>query len=219
MAAPAAAHVALICDRSSSTLGVSCQPTSVRRAALAWLARGGVREGASFEVLVPGQSYDSSRRIAASNMASRAAGERIALAVAAVDSLPDAVARDRGAAGSAIAETLRLAVDDLADRRGARALVVLSDLRQYTPGRWNFEKRVADPAAFSSWLVHEGLAPDLRGIDVSACGTHHMRGTGATSFDARMARQVVELWMGVFRASGASDPRIVSDCDARSPFG
>jgi hypothetical protein len=208
------AHLALVCDRSSSTLGVSCRASTVRRAAIAWLEHGGVLEGASFEILVPGHGYDSARRIIEHHVASHAVGERVALALAAVDAVSDAVAHDRGAAGSAIAETIRLAVDGLADRRGARSLVVLSDLRQYTPGRWNFERQVPSPAVFSKWLAREGLAVDLHGIDVAACGTHHMRGMGAGSFDARMAREVVELWSGVFRDGGAAGARIVSDCDA-----
>jgi len=214
LVATAPAHVAVVCDLSSSTLGVSCQPSTVRQAAITWLEHGGLLEGASFEVLVPGQGYDSARRIVERRVASHAVGARVALALDAIDALADAVAHDRGPAGSAIAETLRLAVDDLADRRGVRSLSVLSDLRQYTPGRWNFEKQIPSPAAFSGWLAREGLAVDLHGIEISACGTHHMRGKGAGIFDARMARKVVELWSGVFRDAGAADARIVSDCDA-----
>jgi hypothetical protein len=214
MGATAPAHAAVICDLSNSTLGVSCQPSTVQQVARTWLEHGGLVEGATFEVLVPGQSYDSARRIVERRVSSRALGARVVAALDAMDAVGDVVAHDRGPAGSALAETIHLAIDDLADRRGTRSLSVLSDLRQYTPRRWNFEKQIPSPAAFSSWLSREGLVVDLHGIEVNACGTHHMRGKGAGAFDARMARKVVELWSGVFRDAGAPDARMTSDCDA-----
>ena len=213
LAAAAPAHAELICDRSSSTLGVSCAPRAVRRSVIDWIARGGVHDGASLEVLVPGHSYDSARQVVAYRASGQGVGERVARAVELVDAVPDAIVNDRGPAGSAIAETLRVAVDHLHDTGGMRALVVLSDLRQYTPGRWNFERSVPSARAFAAWLARERLAVDLRGVDVGVCGTHHMRPAGAARFDAKLAHDVVALWSSVFHAAGA-DPTIYSDCEA-----
>jgi hypothetical protein len=212
LAAAAPAHAVVVCDRSSSTLGVSCQPSTVRRAAIEWLAHGGVLDGASFEVLVPGNSYDSAHRLAVHHTTGQEVGERIARALHAVDALADTIAGERGSGGSAIAETIRIAVEHLGEVRGRRSLLVLSDLRQVTPGRWNFERRVPSALVFAKWLDRAGLTVNLRGLDVDVCGTHHMRGNGAGSFDARMAHDVVELWSSILHAAGC-DARIQSDCD------
>lgn len=57
---------------------------------------------------------------------------------------------------------------------GARRmrLVLVSDLRDVSPGRWDFTVEVPEATNVESALAAQGAVPDLHGIDVLACGVH-----------------------------------------------
>jgi hypothetical protein len=123
-------------------------------------------------------------------------GERTAALLAGAGGLGKSL--QKAPAGSAIAEALHVALGDLQRHRGNLRMVVHSDLRQVTPGRWNFERSVPKPATFLRWLEEQRLVGDLRNVDLRLAGMHHRRAPGAAPFDAKLAEQVEVVWRDAF---------------------
>lgn len=203
-------HLAVVCDRSDSMLGTSCDAVALEAAFDGWLGRSGGLPGGSFTVFGVGTSRDGAAvlfRVAASTTTP---GERTARLLAARHRLGASL---RGSpAGSAIAEALDVVTDDLRARAGRKAVLVLSDLRQVTPGTWNFEAAAPEPAVFTAWLRSAGLFGGLRGVEVQACGLHHRRAPGARRFDAGLAHRVEQAWAGALQAAGAGGGAISASC-------
>jgi hypothetical protein len=204
-------HFAVVCDRSDSMLGLTCDEVTIQAAFDSWLARSGGTPGSAFEVFGVGTSRDGAERVAHVSAESVPAGERLALLLAARARIAAGL---NGAAptGSAIAEAVSVAAATLRSGTGARELVILSDLRQVTPGVWNFEVAVPSPEVFAGWLRATGLSSDLRGVEVRACGLHHRRAPGAPPFDAGLARRVETAWKGAFALMEARGAQLDGNC-------
>jgi hypothetical protein len=207
-------HAAVVCDRSSSTLGVACEAQGLRAAFDAWVADGGGAPGASFTVYVVRRSRDTVERSFSIRVPPIEPGERTAMLLGARAELAAWPSETLEGQASAIAEAISVAASELAERQGRRSLVVLSDMREQTPrGPWNFERFAPRPSAFATWLLAEGLAPDLRGVPVLICGLHHRRGPDARSFNARQAERIREAWQDAFEAMGVTSLTMRSSCD------
>ncbi len=203
-------HLAVVCDRSNSMLGQACDAALLHATFDEWLIRSGGAPGSSFDVFGVGASRDGAERLAHVAAGGESAGERVALLLAARRRL--ATGLDSAPSGSAIAEAVSVAAATLRDRAGERELVILSDLRQVTPGTWNFEVSSPTPEAFAAWLRFGGLSSDLRGVEVRACGLHHQRAPGSPPFDAILAGRVEAVWKRAFDVMGATGARLDGDC-------
>ncbi len=205
-----ARHVAVVCDQSDSMLGAACDTAALDAAYDGWLERSGAAVGSSFAIYGVGASRDGAERLFEVVAGRLPSGDRVARLVSARDRL--AAGLDGAPTGSAIAEALSVAAAGLREQEGARELLVLSDLRQVSPGTWNFEVSAPTPAAFDAWLRSKGLAVDLRGVEVRGCGLHHRRAPGARPYDAPLARRVEAVWKRSFEAMGAPDARLGGGC-------
>lgn len=207
-------HMAVVCDRSNSTLGVACTPEGLLGAFDLWIADGLAAAGSSWSVYVAGSSRDTVRLLYTLSVPERSVGERVALLLSARRELAQLLSGTLEENSSALVEAIHLAMGEIGERKGRYWLVVLSDLRQFTPGRWNFERSVPSPQRFASWWRTERLSVDLRDIPVTACGLHNRRGPGARPYDARIAVQTRDAWDGAFRAMGATEIGMFSTCEA-----
>jgi hypothetical protein len=72
------AHPVLLCDRSDSTLGVSCDDRALTSAVDTWIARGAITPGSSFEALIPGSRRDTATRVLAVETHAASRAERAA---------------------------------------------------------------------------------------------------------------------------------------------
>jgi hypothetical protein len=203
-------HFAVVCDRSDSMLGLTCDEGTLQGAFDGWLARSGGAPGSSFEVFGIGTSRDGVERLAHVSAERVPAGERVALLMAARGRI--AAGLDVAPPGSAVAEAVSVAAATLRSRTGGRELVILSDLRQVTPRVWNFEVAVPSPEVFARWLRATGLSSDLRGVEVRVCGLHHRRAPGAPPFDAALARRVEAAWKRAFDTMEARGTLLDGDC-------
>lgn len=207
-------HTAIVCDRSNSTLGMACTTASLLGAFDGWLADSRATAGAWFAIYRVGSSRDTAQAIYTLAVPERAVGERVAFLLGARAELPQVLPERAAPNASAIAEAISVAVGELRQRGGRYRLVVLSDLRQVTPRRWNFEQVVPPAPRFVAWLQASHLAVDLRGIPVLACSLHHQRGPGASPHDAPQATQLRQVWAHAWRAMGAPDVEMFPTCEA-----
>ncbi|MEW6755823.1 MAG: hypothetical protein AB1505_33320 [Candidatus Latescibacterota bacterium] len=204
-------HWAVVFDASDSGLGLVATPQTLQRLFRDWVRQALHGPGSSFVVLVPGQSRDTARGVC--HIAVPATwGPGVSRAQSAfVGRGLEEVGALRMSGGSAIAEAIQVAVLGLRERVGTRRLVVVSDLRQVTPGRWNFERTVPPPAAFLGWLEHEGLLPDLQGVDLEVVGVHSRRGPEAPEFTGAQEMALRALWEAVFGRMGVTQVALRTD--------
>ena len=207
-------HVAIVCDRSTSTVGIVCTPSALVAELDTWVAAGGGATGDRFVVFMAGRSRDTT----ALQFEVRAprgldAGARVAYLVGARREL-ERLSEAPPSAGSALAEALNVATSELSGLPGQRAIRVLSDGRQVTPAELNFERTVPKPHTFVVWLEANALRTDLRGVDVTLCGLHNLRApdTGRP-FDAHLDRGVRSAWSAAFEAMGAAHFTIQTTCN------
>lgn len=207
-----AAHAVVICDRSNSTLGISCDGGTLSVAIDAWARTGGREAGATWSLLVPGSSRDTTTRPLSYQVPDGSPGERAAF-VAGVEH--EVIAWEHTATrdgGSAIVEAVDVASEGLSQRKGAKQLVLLSDLRQVTPHTWNFEAVVPEASRFIAWLDRKEIRPEFASVVVTACGLHHQRGPKAGPFSAESAKKLRAVWQAVFARAGADDVRLQNSC-------
>ena len=95
---------------------------------------------------------------------------------------------------------------------GRYRLVVLSDLRQFTPGVWNFDQAVPSPPHFLAWLKKTQLFSDLRDIPVLGCGMHTGHFGSYSAAHAHAASRVSGRLP--FEGMGAPEVKLFSSCDA-----
>ena len=160
-------------------------------------ARRGILCGLSYHLSVPEASV----------------GERVAFLVGARAQLGQLVTESVEKNASAIIEAINAAVTKLRERRGRYQLVVLSDMRQFTP-EWDFEATVPQTPIFMTWLKKTHLLTDLRDIPVLVCGLHTRRSAGRGPFTASRAAQLQALWEQIFRGMGAPQLTIFTSCEA-----
>ena len=197
-------HVAVACDASGSTVGSACDAAGLALAHESWLRDSRGVAGSTFLVVLVARSRDGVAVLRDVTVPAGTPGQRMTFALASrpavLDSL-DGVA----AAGSALAEAIDVAADELKHRAGRRRLCALTDGRQLTPGAWDFERGVPEPERFVAWLRLHELAPDLSGFEsVELTGLHHESSPGRSGFSAVSAARLERLWEASFRELGAA---------------
>lgn len=202
-------HMAVLCDRSNS-MRDSCNEDDLMRAFDVWLTDGFAVTGGTFTVYLIGNSYDTAKQIFSVIVPDYSLGQKAVFLLSARHELSKVLKVATAEPSSAVAEAISVAVSGLCERKGRHQLIILSDMRQYTPGRWNFEKAVPAAAQFIAFLRHEDLFVDLHGISVMACGLHSQRGQGAGPYSAKLAAQLRDTWSGVFRAMGATEIEMIT---------
>ena len=202
---------AVICDRSTSTLGRACSASEVLAAYDHWVPMAVTTPGSSFTVYLAGRSRDGTVRAFAVTVPPRPLGDRLAFVIGARGEIGGAVGR--GPDGSAIAEALSVAATGLRRRSGHAEIRLLSDLREVSGDRWDFERAVPGPDEFVRWLRERDLLPNLAGVEVHVCGLHSGRGPGAPAFDASMDSAVERDWRRALGAMGVRAPDLRGDCD------
>jgi len=218
-AAGTALHRAVVCDRSDSTLGSSCSPQALRAIFDNWIDQGGLVIGSTFAVWVPGKGRDSTSRAITVATPDAPLGARAAAVLGAGRELDRQSTVATPGAGSAIAEAINVAGEHLKAKKGRRQLLILSDMRQHTPGQWDFERKAPEPADFVIWLKEEQLLLDLAGVDLAVCGAHHHHGPNAPSFDARLAANIANVWRATFKAMEMKPPGSWTGCLKGEPNG
>ena len=208
-------HVAVICDASPSAAASACSGGTLVGSFDAWLS-GDAAAGSSFRVWLVGTDIGSATRIFEVTTPDLPLVERVAALLGARQELVQILARVPRDAGSAVAETLTVALDDLAGRRGIKQLFVLSDLRQTTPGVWAFDEQVPASKSFLAWLEAERLLPDGRGVGMRICGLHFRPAPGQAPFDARRAAELKAVWRGAFGAMHPDSLTLHGECDAET---
>lgn len=199
-------HTAVLWDRSSSTVG-SNATENLTKAFNLWLADGFAVVGSTFRVYLAGNSYDTARQVYSVTVPGVPPAQKVASLLGARNELSRLVVSE-GTNNSAIAEVLGVAVNELREHNGQYELVIFSDLRQYTPGTWNFEESIPRADRFISWLKRENLLMDLKDIPITVVGLHHFRSPQAGLYDASLAVQLRNTWEEVFRAMGATQVRL-----------
>jgi hypothetical protein len=210
-------HAAVLCDRSSSTLGVACTPSGLLHAFDRWLAESVAAPGSSLSMYEVGPSHDAVKPLYQLVIPERSVGENVAALSGARAEVTHLLAHPATGSPSAVVEGIYEVVSMLRERHGRYRLMVLSDLFQYTPGVMNFERTVPPSARFVAWLRKEGLVADLRDIPVTVCGVHNRplpKGQGSPT--RTRAVQVRALWEDAFRAMGAGEVTMRTRCD--DPF-
>jgi len=194
-------HLALLCDRSSSGAEVSCPARTVLDAARYW-ADAAESRGGTFEIWL------FSRGIEPIQFAS----EEYPLRFKAPVSETKRVWRRRFEArlaaraaqlptggGSAIAEGVWRVARRLNEVPGRKVLVVASDLRQVTPGVWNFERRVPRADQFLKWIGTQGLTVQHpSAIELVVCGVHSESPAGSSPAEADSYNRTRAVWERVF---------------------
>ena len=207
-------HAAVISDRSSSMRDIlDDQGSAIRDAFDRWVRKAGTLKESTFNAYVVDQSYASTRRNFFVAVPPFSLGERVAYVLGGRRELLQAECRDVGKNASAVVEALNVAVREMKDRPGGHELLILSDMRQFTPGVWNFERAVPEAEAFLSWLKREGLDIDLSGISITVCGFHNHRSPEASAFSARTFADIQGLWRTVFQKMGADEVRFFTRYD------
>lgn len=200
----------VLCDRSNSTLDIACTRASLTVAFDHWLQAAG--PGSSWTVVGVGSRRETT------TIAEEVQAEELGLGarVAHLSAGPQATLSFE--AGSAIVEALDMGAERIQHQPGHRAFLLLSDMRQFTPSTWNFEKSVPPATRFVDWAKEQDLLPSLNGAQVVACGLHHQQGPGANSFTAKQSAQLTALWGDVFEAAGVV-PQFLPDCSTIPSFG
>lgn len=201
-APPNEGHTAVLCDFSTS---MRASPIADLLTAYdTWLAQADHATGSTFNAYRIGASYDTAELVFSIQMPSTELGRRAAYLVAGRNELRS-IGLPTDGSKSAIAEAIAAAGTALQGRAGRRYLMILSDMRQYTAGAYNFESSVPDPAVFLSWLKRESLLPDLRGVSVVVAGLDNHGPTQSRPFTAEKAARLRGAWTEAFTAMGVQE--------------
>lgn len=204
-------HWVVVYDGSNSGLELVANKASLQQAFGLWVQQVLYLPGSSFEVMLVGQSRDTVREVAHIRVpAVWGAGVRQAQKRFVLEGRRVLAGLVLEGGGSAIAESIQLAALRLHEQEGERYMLVFSDLRQYTPRVWNFERVVPDAGAFIAWLKQEQLLGDLRGIRVEIAGVHARRGPDAAEFTAAQEAQLRQVWQAALKQMGAHDVELRS---------
>ena len=170
-----------------------------------WLFDGLAAPNATFSVYLIGNSYDTARRIYTVAVPDFAVGQKAAFLLGGRNELPKLSVSAAGKDPSAIAEAISVSTNELRERHGRHQLVILSDMRQYSPRTWNFEDSVPVPERFVAWLKRENLFVNLQGIPVTIWGLHNHRSKDSMPYDANLDLQLRKMWEAALQAMGAAD--------------
>jgi hypothetical protein len=213
-------HAVLVCDRSDSTMEVSCDEDAITAAHEQFVARGAVIAGSTLSLWVPGQSREQGRAVLHFTAPAASLGERAAAAFGLRARLSHALSQPAPAAGSALVEALDVAAEELAGKMGKKLLFIASDMRQASRGGFNFERRAPTATRFIAWMREQALTVSLAGVEVHACGLHHgASGARGARFSAKLAERVRDAWLGAFSAMGAAQVTMLSTCGSSPNHG
>lgn len=197
-------HWVVVYDGSNSGLELVANKESLQQTFGRWVRQALYLPGSSFRILLVGRSRDTAREMAHIRVpAAWGAGVRQAQKRFVLECRRALAGLELEGGGSAIAESIQLAAAQLRERDGERQLLVFSDLRQYTPSVWNFERAVPAAEAFIVWLEREQLLANLRGIGVEVAGVHARRGPDAAEFTAAQEAQLRQVWQAALERMGA----------------
>ena len=212
-------NVGVVCDRSDSGRGHGCQSESVGLIYDHWLRQGGLTLGSTFLAYTVGRSRSSASLLLTTTALGQSPGQVATALMGARAELERALATPVEKAGSAIAQAVDVVSRRLKEAPGTYLLVVLSDLRQLTPKRHDFEKRIPAPKNFLRWLRYHRLLPDLTNVRVVACGLHHGSRPRPKSpaFKASHASRIEQVWQEVFSTAGSPSVVLLSSCLERLP--
>ena len=204
-------HWVVVYDSSNSGLALVANNASLQQAFGLWVQQALYLPGSSFEVMRVGQSRDTVREVVPIRVpAAWGPGVRQAQKRFVLEGRRFLAGLELEEGGSAIAESIQLAALRLREQEGERYLLVFSDLRQYTPRVWNFERVVPDAEAFIAWLEQEQLLADLRGIRVEIAGVHARRGPDAPEFTAAQEARLRQVWRAALTQMGAHEVELRS---------
>ena len=194
-------HLALLCDRSSSGAELSCPARTVLDVGRYW-ADAAESRGGTFEIWLFGRGIEPIQ------FASEEYPRRFKPPVSETKRLWRQGFEARLAAraaqlptggGSAIAEGVWRVARRLNEAAGQKVLVVASDLRQVTPGVWNFERRVPRADLFLKWIGAQGLTVQHpSAIELVVCGVHSESPAGTSPDRADRYNRTRALWERVF---------------------
>jgi hypothetical protein len=208
-------HLAVICDRSDSTDGAACNPSSLLRAFDLWTGDGLLLPGSTLSVEMVGAPRQYLRAVFHLTVPDIPIGERVAFVLSSRRELAQLLGGLVEKYASTIAEAISASVSRLRERAGRYQLVLLSDLLQISPGAWNFEASLPPPNDFIAWLRKSNLAPDLRDMPVLACGVHTGQSPGGNGpYTAAYAVRLRDLWERALLAMGAAQVRLFSSCES-----
>jgi hypothetical protein len=204
-------HSGIVCDRSDSTLGAACNASALLGVFDRWVTEGLLLPGATLSVEMVGPLRDALRPFYELRVPDLPLGERIAFVLGARSELAHLFSGSVEKYGSTIAEAISTAVRRLREHRGAYRLYLLSDMRQISPGGFNFESAVPLPQDFLAWLTKSGLTPDLRDIPALVCGLH----TGHFGQNSQAsATRLHDLWQRALQSMGAPEIKFFNSCEA-----
>lgn len=207
-------HAILLCDRSSSAAEYSCSANTVLGAGRWWADEATL--GGTFEVWVIGEGIDIPRLVAETypeHFRPPVSESKRAWRHTFETRLGEQSAALPTNRGSAIAEALWRVSRRLNEAGpGRKVLILASDLRQVTPGAWDFERRVPRPAEFLAWLGRMDLSLELRAdVELMVCGVHSETPAQTSPATAVSYYRTRALWQQVFTAWGVK-ARIGEDC-------
>jgi hypothetical protein len=208
-------HFAVVCDRSDSTDGAACNPSSLLRAFDLWTVEGLLLPGSTLSVEMVGAPRQYLRSVFHLTVPDLPVGERVAFVLGSRMELAQLLNGLVEKYSSTIAEAISASVSRLRERSGRYQLLLLSDLLQISPGAWNFEASLPPPNDFIAWLRKTNLAVDLRDMQVMACGVHTGQSPGGNGpYTAAYAVRLRDLWEKALLAMGAAQVKLFHSCES-----
>jgi hypothetical protein len=207
-------HLIAICDISTSTFGQACTPESIRTLFHKWASTYSLNTGSSFRIFVVGKDIDDAERRWFWTVPEGSAGQKIVSALSAEQEVSN-IELTIGSGGSAIAESLLVASEQVAQEKGSHEFVILSDMRQVSKGktRINFEEVVPSKKDFAKWLKQEGFMSDLHGATVKVCGVHYRQISKTHKSNANNHNAVKGVWQSTFESMGAKQITFTDECE------
>lgn len=210
-------HRAVVCDVSTSGAELSCSKASVHQVGKDWIDSVGRYASGRLELYLMGNGVDDTPRLMSVEYPRRFAPPVTQSkrrwrdsVLTAIDSVAAALPTGRG---SAVAEAVFRATRGMAvGTTRTNELWLLADLRQVSPGVWNFERHVPQDMEFLEWIRLNGLEPRTGVLSrITVCGFHLMTPYNTGRITALSYNRLEELWTRIFRR-WTNDVRIAEAC-------
>lgn len=204
----------VVCDRSSSSTGKpACSEDRVGIACEKW-AEQAAQGGGRIELLLMGQSISDVEVRTLAEHTGRFGPPVKRNRSNWVKSIPEKCKQTplpNLSVASGVVEAVYVGVSRLRGASGDKTMILMSDMRQVTPGIWNFERKVPDFENFAGWLDSAGKI-DAGDLNLAVCGFN----TGTRESPVAMAEHIRlrELWEKVFREKWrfANTPMLSEEC-------
>lgn len=202
-ATAAPSHQVVLCDLSGSMHG-AYEENEFLDLYDTWLSSAQGAPGITFSIYAVGESYTTAQRLFSIAVPDQVPGQRVAALRAKRRSLQDVIQTSLVEhRGSALAEAISVAVLSLRHQTGPKQLLIYSDLRQVTPGQWNFERQIPPTDDFIAWLKSEALGVDLHGVDVLVNDFHIRPAYSSAVITPKERNQLLDLWAKTLAAMGS----------------